>query len=59
MVLILSEWPYEAMAIQFETFQLSHILRRGILRDGLEKRVQESVVVVSAVQHFESDVADT
>lgn len=58
MVLVLREWPYKPMPIQLESLQLSHILRRRILRDCLEKRVQEGVVVVPAVQHLEPDVAD-
>ena len=46
------------MPVEFESLEFSHVLGRGVLRDGLEEGMEERVVVVSAVEHLETHVAD-
>jgi len=59
MILVLSERPNEAMAIDFEALKFSHVLRSGVLGHCLEKGVQKSVVIVSTVKNLEPHVAYT
>jgi len=58
MSLLIRQRPDKSMPVSFKSFQLGHILRRGVLSHSLEERMQHSIVILSSMNAFKSCVFD-
>ncbi len=58
MRLILSQWPNKPVSIHLKSLQLSHILRRRVLRHRLKERMQQSIIILPSMHSLKANMSD-